>query len=80
MLHHLLLLTTLKEDHENDKIVIKVPEVHHEENNYNFCHIRFLMDVTNALRVSIFIHLLYASYTLQILDLRFEIEDLRFEI
>ena len=26
---------SLKEDHENNKIVIKVPEVHDEENNYN---------------------------------------------
>ena len=45
VLHHLLLLTTLKEDHENDKIVIKVPKVHDEENNYNLhecCHYRHL--------------------------------------
>ena len=29
--------------------------------DFSFCHIRFLTDVTNALRVSIFIHFLYTS-------------------
>ena len=47
-------------DPENKKIVIKVPEVHDKENNYNLyecCHSRHLClpktDVTNALRFEI---------------------------
>ena len=34
--------------------------------DFSFLHIHFLTDVTNALRVSIFIHFLYTSYTLEI--------------
>ena len=52
-------------DHENSKIVIKVPEVHHKENSYNVyecCHSRHLF------------------MRFEIWDLRFKIWDLRFEI
>ena len=59
-------------DHENSKIVIKVPEVHDKENNYNLyecCHSRHLF-----LRFEIW------DMRFEIWDLEFEIWDLRFEI